>query len=157
MVLQACMHLDVPITFAGPKNAAASSLIMARLHEIAGDWKGATFLPMVRGGDLWREYRRAWVHANASGFEPFGLNSLEALASGCNIVHTTSGWGVEEFRSNGSLCSPHDVDSIIDALGTELNRPRGWHGCRPQTWDDASCQLLPIYQEVRNDCPGVPT
>ncbi len=156
-ILRACMHLDVPVTFAGPDNAADSAQILARLHEIAGDWKGATFLPMLRGADLWREYRRAWVHANASGFEPFGLNSLEALASGCNIVHTSSGWGVEQFRSHGSLCSPHDLDSIIGALETELNRPRGWHRCRPQTWDEASFGLLTIYQEVRDDCQRVPT
>jgi len=152
MVLQACMQLDVPITFAGPENADDSAQVLAHLHEITGDWKGATFLPMLHGADLWREYRRAWVHANASGFEPFGLNSLEALASGCNIMHTEEGWASEHFAQFGGLCSPLELDSISQAIESELNRPRGWHGCRPQTWDEASCQLLPIYQEVGDGC-----
>ena len=147
-VLRACMRLDVPVTFAGPDNAPDSQQILAHLRAIAGDWPGATFLPMLRGDDLWREYQRAWVHANASSFEPFGLNSLEALACGCNIVHTAQGWGVEEFAGDGSLCDPQDVDSIADALEVELNRPRGWHRRRPPTWDEAVLQLLPLYQEV---------
>ena len=157
MVLRACMQLDVPVTFGGPSNASDSARILAHLHEIACDWKGATFLPMLREADLWREYRRAWVHVNASGFEPFGLNSLEALASGCNIVHTTNGWAAEQFGSNGSLCCPEDVDSIADALETELDRPRGWHGYRPQTWDETCRQLLPIYEEVHDGYRSLPT
>jgi glycosyltransferase involved in cell wall biosynthesis len=156
MVLKACKQLDVPITFAGPENADDSAQILAHLHEIAGDWKGATFLPMLHGADLWREYRRAWVHANASGFEPFGLNSLEALACGCNIIHTEEGWASEHFAQFGGLCSPFDLDSISQAIENGLNRPRGWHGYRPQTWDEASCQLLPIYQAVGNGRQGVP-
>jgi len=156
-VLRACMHLDIPVTFAGPTNAPDSTQILAHLHAIAGDWSGATFLPMLHGDDLWREYRRAWVHANASGFEPFGLNSLEALASGCNIVHTTKGWGIDHFRKSGNLCYPQDTDSVVAALEAELNKPRGWHGRRPQTWDEASIQLLPIYEEVQDGCRSLRT
>jgi len=147
-VLRACIKLNVPITFAGPMDRETSQEYVWQLREEAGNWKGARFFGLLHGSALWDQYRRAHVHVDAAYIEPFGLGTLEALAAGCNIVHTKHSWAAEDFAQYGSLCEPSDVDSIVAAIKHELSRPRGWHGCRPLTWSEAARVLIPIYTEV---------
>jgi glycosyltransferase involved in cell wall biosynthesis len=72
----------------------------------------------------------AWVAAcdvlcQPSLVEPFGLATLEAMASGRSVVATRVG-GPPEFvtAEAGALVDPTDDDALVSALGEAATRPR---------------------------------
>ena len=148
IVLTACQRLDVPVVFSGPRDNLQHYHYKDELIAMCNGWNGATFLGLLRGDELWSQYRKAHVHVNASGYEPYGIVTDEALASGCNIVHTQNSWVAERFAQHGSLCDPDDEDSVAAAIERELNAPRNRHGYHPPTWLEATLPLIPIYQEL---------
>jgi glycosyltransferase involved in cell wall biosynthesis len=94
-------------------------------------------------------YRSAKVHALASWMETTGLSSLEAGASGCNLVITDKGDQREYFGSDAFYCDPQSVDSIREALIRAYEAPSN-HGLRERilstfTWDIAASRTLEAY------------
>jgi len=146
-VLQACKRLDVPVTFAGMMDNGAGEYLM-KLRQEVGDWRGVRFLGTLKGEALWRRYRAAHVHAQPTQpWEPFGLCNLEALACGCNIVHTSRSWARDFFGQFGTVCEP-DAEHLFTAIQTQLRLPRNHANWHPPTWQQASRALLPIYREA---------
>ncbi len=147
-VLRACRNLGVPIIFAGPSDPCDGGAYELRFREEASAYTGAEVVGMLRETELWQQYARAWVHVNASLFEPYGLVTLEALALGANIVHTRKCWAAKQFAQWGSLCDPESEESVTAAIATELGKPRGWADHRPPTWGEAAAVLAPICEEA---------
>ena len=147
-VLEACEKLDVPVTFCGFNEDPHYDAYPDQLREAAGQYAGATVLGKLTGEELWNAYRRSYVHVCATRFEPFGQVTLDALALGCNIVHTQHSWAAEQFGKVGSLCDPLSVDSVAAAIDTELRRTRGWARLRPPTWTEAAKGMLAVYEEA---------
>src|SRR5207342_2999827 len=65
------------------------------------------------------------VVCQPSLMEPFGLSTLEGLASGRSVVSTRIG-GPPEFvpPGTGVLADPHDDDSVVSALEEASRLPR---------------------------------
>jgi glycosyltransferase involved in cell wall biosynthesis len=148
-VLRACRSLGLPVTFVGMLDNPQARSYLRALRGEAANWTGARFFGMVPPDErLWWFYRSHRVHVNASAFEPYGLTTLEAIACGCNIVHTSRGWAAQEFTTCGSLCDPDGAGSIMQAIMAQMGLPAGHHGRRPPTWAEASAALLPVYKEV---------
>ena len=149
-VLTACEKLGVPVRFAGFRNERGDDdEYVAEFQRRVNAYPKAEYLGFLHGEDLLDAYRRSHMHVNASPYwEPFGQVTLDALALGCNIVHTQNSWAAEQFGRVGSLCDPDDAESIGAAIDTELKRRRGWASVRPPTWTEAARCLLPIYEEA---------
>ncbi|MEM9024987.1 MAG: glycosyltransferase family 4 protein, partial [Bacteroidota bacterium] len=75
-------------------------------------------LPQKELAALYRSHR---VHALPSWFETTGLSSLEAAASGCQLVITNRGDQREYFRDDVHYCEPGDPASIRAAI------EQAWH------------------------------
>jgi len=155
-VLRVCTRLSVPVTFVGMLDAQDSGAYLAALRDEAGCWDKARFFSwMPQGEMLWRFLRRAHVHVNATlpPGEPFGLVSAEALAAGCNIVHTRQGWGSDLFAQYGTLCDPEDEQDIARAIMREMACTRDRHEFRPPTWDTAARDVLEAVEEALSYVP----
>jgi glycosyltransferase involved in cell wall biosynthesis len=70
-------------------------------------------------------FAAADVVCQPSLIEPFGLSTLEGLASGRSVVATRIG-GPREFvpPEAGVLVDPTDDDALLDALDTAARLPR---------------------------------
>ena len=147
-VLEACKRLDVAVRFAGFNEDPVHDPYTDEFARAVTAYPKAQMLGFLRGEALWEQYRRAHVHVNASRFEPFGQVTLDALALGCNIVHSRESWAAEQFGRVGSLCDPDDVDSIAAAIDTEMKRRRGWANVRPPTWVEAAKSMISVYEEA---------
>ncbi len=147
-VLEACRYLDIPVRFAGFNEDPVHDPYIDEFIAAVAKYPKAEWLGFLQGEDLWNEYRRAQVHVNASQFEPFGQVTLDALALGCNIVHSKNSWSADMFGRVGSLCEPDNVDSIAAAIETEMKRTRGWAKVKPPTYVEAAQALAAVYWEA---------
>jgi glycosyltransferase involved in cell wall biosynthesis len=145
-VLEACKQLNLSVRFAGFNEDAIHDPYTDDFARAVAAYPKAEMLGFLRGEALWDEYRRAHVHVNASRFEPFGQVTLDALALGCNVVHSRESWAAEQFGRVGSLCDPGDVDSIAQAIDTEMKRRRGWSNVRPPSYIEAAVGLKYVYE-----------
>jgi glycosyltransferase involved in cell wall biosynthesis len=64
--------------------------------------------------DIYRDHDIAFVLSRAN--EPFGLVTLEAMASGCAVIASNRGGLPEACGSAAILVNPDDVKSIVDNL-----------------------------------------
>ena len=150
-LLRACIEADAPVTFCGPMDREETADYFGEMRQVAGDWRGVHFFGELHGDSLRHLFRKAHVYVDNAGMEPFGLSSLEALAAGCNLIHTQNSWAADLFGRYGTLVDPDDTAALAKAIKYELARPRGWHGFRPLTWEAAARALLPIYAELVGD------
>jgi glycosyltransferase involved in cell wall biosynthesis len=113
------------------------------------------FAGFLRGADLARLYKAADLYVMPSVSEPFGLTSLEALASGAPILISRQS-GVGEMVSNCLKCDFWDTDQMAakilaalryPALGEEL-RQNGLVEVKKFDWVDSAKKCLGIYQSV---------
>lgn len=148
MVLDACKRLDISVAFAGFNEDPIHDLYVDEFLAAVEAYPKARMLGFLHGQDLIDAYDKAWVHVNASEFEPFGKVTLDALARRRNIVHTKESWAAEQFAECGSLCDPGDTGSIVGAIDAELRKPCGWAGVRPPSHIEAARVLKDVYEEA---------
>jgi len=79
------------------------------------------FLGPVGHEDMPKYYRLAKVHCLVSWMETCGLSSMEAAASGCNIVITDKGDTREYFGDHAYYCDPGSVESIRHSIQKAFN------------------------------------
>ena len=113
-------------------------------------------VPEARVSDeqLLELYRGAAAYLDASLFEGFGYQPLEAMACGTPVVASTAGRGI--IGEAGLLCDPGDAHAQADALVRLLEEPglaeqlraRGLERARRFTWERTAEQLADVLDEV---------
>ncbi|MBL7733026.1 MAG: glycosyltransferase family 4 protein [Chitinophagaceae bacterium] len=97
-------------------------------------------------------YQRAAVHILPSWFETCGLSSLEAAASGCNIVITDKGFAKDYFGNDAFYCDPGDPGSILEAVkkaASFQNDGRLQKKISEEfTWQHAAEQTVAVYKQI---------
>jgi glycosyltransferase involved in cell wall biosynthesis len=79
-------------------------------------FKNVKYFGFMDSYNIYNAYRFAKLHVNCSYVEMPGLSSLEAAASGCNIVSTKEGCSYEYFKDMAIYNNPYDEESIYDSI-----------------------------------------
>jgi len=98
------------------KSGANSGEYFQRLHQTAARTGNCVIAGPVDPQRLPCLYRIAKVHALVSWMETPGLSSLEAAASGCQVLITGKGDTYEYFGDMAEYCNPDSVASIRQGL-----------------------------------------
>jgi glycosyltransferase involved in cell wall biosynthesis len=114
------------------------------------------FTGFVPDEDLVYLYNRAYVLAQPSLWEGFGLPAVEAMACGTPLACSTAGSLPEVVGDAGVYFIPTDVASITDALGRILRDPslRDRLAARTRqraarfTWAASARALLDCFEEL---------
>jgi Glycosyltransferase len=85
-------------------------------------FKNVSYFGFIDNYNKYNAYRFAKLHVLPSFIETPGLSSLEAAASGCNIVSTSEGCADEYFRNMAIYCNPYNLDSIYKAVEEGIKR-----------------------------------
>jgi glycosyltransferase involved in cell wall biosynthesis len=100
-------------------------------------------------------YKKAKVHVLASWFETCGLSSLEAAATGCNIVITDKGYTREYFGNQAFYCNPEDLTSIYNAvaLASKAAHADGLPETilKKFTWKESAKKTMEAYEKVLSE------
>jgi hypothetical protein len=108
----------------------------------------------VSDDELLALYRGAAAYLDASLFEGFGYQPLEAMACGTPVVASAASRGV--VGEAGLLCDPADAQAQANALVRLLDEPglaeelrrRGLERAREFTWERTAAQLADVLDEV---------
>jgi glycosyltransferase involved in cell wall biosynthesis len=87
-------------------------------------FKNVIYLGFTDSYNVYNAYRFAKLHVMPSFVETSGLSSLEAAASGCNIVSTSEGSAQEYFKDMAIYCNPYEPNSISSAIEDGLRRKK---------------------------------
>jgi len=79
------------------------------------------FLGQKDRAEVISEMRSAKLHILPSYFETTGLSSLEAAASGCQVVVSPRGDTTEYFKDLAFYCEPDEPNSILQAIEKAMN------------------------------------
>ena len=98
-------------------------------------------------------FAAADVHVLPSYRETPGLASLEAAATGCEVVVTRCGSAEEYFGPDAHYAEPHSARSLADAIRSAVSQPRQ-PGLRARVerypWSTAARSLAAVYRAVRS-------
>jgi glycosyltransferase involved in cell wall biosynthesis len=114
------------------------------------------FLGRVSDDDLVALYRGAAAYADATLYEGFGYQILEAMACGAPVVASSLTSIPEVVGDAGLLCDPHDPDAIAFALERVLDEPgfaeslreRGFAQAARFTWGRTGERFGAILDDV---------
>lgn len=87
-------------------------------------YENVLYLGFMDSYNIYNAYRFAKLHVLASYIETPGFSSLEAAASGCNIVSTLEGCAEEYFKDMAIYCNPYDDKSICDSIEKGLKKEK---------------------------------
>lgn len=110
---------EIPIVFVGSFRNKKYKNYYKLLKAQAEKRGNVYFIDQVPHGEIYSYYKKASVHVLPSFRESTGLSSLEALATGCEIVVSSEEYcPVEyyEFNKYGHLCNPYCPKSIKQAI-----------------------------------------
>jgi len=85
-------------------------------------YKNVTYLGFMDRYNIYNAYRFSKLHVLPGFCETPGLSSLEAAASGCNIVSTIEGSAKEYFKDMADYINPYDEETILTALEKGNNK-----------------------------------
>ncbi|MFY7665309.1 glycosyltransferase family 4 protein [Flavobacterium sp.] len=142
---------DAPYTLVLVGKASANqSKYVDQVRAEAG--ANVVFLEPMPQSDLRHLYRVAKVHALVSWMETPGLSSLEAAASGCNIVATKKGDTYDYFGDYAFYCEPDNITSIRKAIDKAYAAPVD-EAFRKQilekyVWEETAAQTLKAYRSI---------
>lgn len=87
-------------------------------------FKNVIYLGFMDSYHIYNAYRFTRLHVLPSFVETPGLSSLEAAASGCNIVSTVEGCSKEYFGDMAIYCNPYDEKSIEKAISIGIKQKK---------------------------------
>ncbi|MBK8998053.1 MAG: glycosyltransferase family 4 protein [Myxococcales bacterium] len=98
---------------------------IARRAELLGLSRHVELLGYVAHADLPALYARASVFLSTSVYEPFGLTTLEAMASGCPVVVSALGGAGDFVRDgvDGFVRYPQHLAAFSDAVSSVISEP----------------------------------
>lgn len=151
MLIEAAAQAGLPLVMigVGQPNDPYYGLCLTRARAT-----GALYLGGLQHDSqmLASAYRAAKVHALVSWYETPGLATLEAAASGCNIVSTTRGSAREYLHALAWYCDPGDINSVMRALVSAYRAPRNselWEVLKTEyTWEQAAARTYSAYTKV---------
>lgn len=110
------------------------------------------FIDHLPQEELINYYQKAKVHVLPSWFETCGLSTLEAGASGCNVVITDRGYASEYCNGNAFYCDPSSPASIREAIekASESYVPPSFREkiIKNYTWRNAAGKTYEAYQKI---------
>ena len=97
-------------------------------------------------------YQKAKVHILPSWFETCGLSTLEAAATGCNVVITNRGYAGEYCDGFAFYCDPSSPSSILEATdkASKAEYPKIFQQkiFANYTWRNAAFKTLEAYKKI---------
>ena len=150
-LIKALYDTDEIITLAG-KYGANSLKYKAKLKLASQGRKNIYFT----GHLIKKAYRDALlshrVHAQPSWFETTGLASLEAAASGCNVVITNRGDTAEVFRDFAFYVDPANTRDIQNKVLMALSQPplpeQRDYFYENFSWEYAALKIFEVYKKL---------
>jgi glycosyltransferase involved in cell wall biosynthesis len=141
---------------AARKRLAAPVRLVIAGSAGAGGLDGAELTGRVTDDELVQLYQGAAAYVDASLFEGFGFQPLEAMACGAPVVGSNATSIPEVVGAAGLLCDPHDADALADALVRVLEEPglagelrrRGLARAKAFTWDRTAEAFEQLLGEV---------
>lgn len=115
----------------------------------------------VEQKDLPAVYSGARLFVYPSLHEGFGFPPLEAMACGVPTISSQGSSLGENLEGAAKLVSPHDLESLIEAMHGLLNDEASWKHYRQEglvraskfRWEETARQTLRCYQEVALGTP----
>jgi glycosyltransferase involved in cell wall biosynthesis len=106
--------------------------------------------------ELVRLYRGATAYVDASLYEGFGYQALEAMACGAPFVGSNATSIPEVVGEAGLLVEPRDPEALADALVRVLSdsalaedlRRRGLERAREFTWERTAAAFVEVFEEA---------
>ncbi len=144
----------------------AFRLARARLPEpvrlvIGGDlgerrFDGVELTGRLTDEELAAHYRAAAAYLDATLYEGFGYQPLEALASGVPVVASKASSIPEVVGEAGLLCDPRSPEALADALARVLGEPelaadlrrKGPQQAAKFTWERTAGEFAELLDEV---------
>jgi glycosyltransferase involved in cell wall biosynthesis len=138
----------------------------SRLREplrlvIGGDLGGRTFEGVETTGrlsdqDLAALYRGATAYLDATLYEGFGYQPLEAMASGAPVIASSASSIPEVVGDAGLLCDPRSPDELADAIARVVEEPglaaamreKGLARAATFTWERTAREFADVLDEV---------
>lgn len=115
-------------------------------------FKNVIYLGYMDSYNLYNAYRFAKFHILPSFVETPGLSSLEAAASGCNIISTSEGCAREYFKDMAAYCDPYNWDSIYESVKIGLTQKKDKklkdHVLENYNWEKCVKTLYDSYLKV---------
>jgi glycosyltransferase involved in cell wall biosynthesis len=116
----------------------------------------AEFLGRVSDDELIALYRGAAAYVDASLYEGFGYQPLEAMACGAPVIASDTSAVAEVVGDSGLLCEPQDADARASAIARVLEEPglaqtlrrRGLERARQFSWERTARALAGVLDEV---------
>ena len=137
----------------------AFRLAQARLREpvrlvVGGRVEGG--LGYLGDDELLRRYRGAAAYLDATLYEGFGYQPLEAMACGAPVVASSASSIPEVVGDAGLLADPRSPEALADALVRVLEEPgladdlrrRGLERAQKFTWDRTAREFAEVLDEV---------
>lgn len=134
-----------------PRYPQASKLAAELDLTRAVHWTG-----QLDDGQLQQVYRSCDVLAHPSRYEGFGLQIIEAMASGLPVVCTTGGSLREVAGDAAVLVPPDDLDELVRGMRTVMQNPDraaelvqlGLQRAAGFRWSRTVAETLAVYHEV---------
>lgn len=117
-------------------------------------FKNVIYLGYMDSYNLYNAYRFTKLHVLPSFVETPGLSSLEAAASGCNIISTSEGCANEYFKDMAIYCDPYSSDSIYEAVKVGLTQKKDnklkKYVLENYNWQECINTLYESYKKIIN-------
>jgi glycosyltransferase involved in cell wall biosynthesis len=116
----------------------------------------AEYTGRISDGELVALYRGAAAYIDASLYEGFGYQALEAMACGAPVVGSNATSIPEVVGDAGLLADPRDAEALADALLRVLSEPgladelrrRGVEQAREFTWERTAAEFERLFEEI---------
>lgn len=144
-LVRACYKLGIKVVLIG-------EIVDKAYFNECKRYNNVVYLGFVDSYNIYNAYRFAKLHVLPGFVEMSGMSSLEAAASGCNIVTTQEGSSREYFKDMAIYCDPYCEDSLISSIERAIRQKKNNrlknHILQNYSWDKSVNQLIKSYKDL---------